>query len=282
VRVIFSFAFIAVLLWVRRDTEWIRPLLVDRRRLLLVLAASALIAMNWGAFIFSVLSGQVLQSSFGYFIVPLVSILLGIIVLGERLQPVQWVGLGLGTVAVLVLGLGYGSLPWLALTLAGSFGLYGLVKKQLGMAAAPSLAAETLVLLPAAAGYLGWLLTTGAASLIGPAAGPLAILGPGPARVAHLVVMIGSGVVTAVPLLMFTGAATRVPLSWMGPISYLTPTLQFLLALTLFQEEMSASRWVGFGLVWLGLGLLAVDTTLRAHQRRGAPRDSRGQLSRSG
>jgi len=267
VRVIFSLLFILLLLAWARDFGWVRPLLRDPRRRRLVILASGLIAVNWGAFITAVISGQVLQSSFGYFITPLVSTALGVLVLRERLRPVGWVAVGLGVLAVIVLGIGYGGLPWIALALALSFGVYGLVKKQLGMAAAPSLAAETAVLLLPALAFLTVLLLRGEASLIGEPTGPLTVLAPDTARLWHVTLMVGAGAVTALPLLMFTGAATRVPLSWLGPLSYLTPTIQFFLALLLFDEAMSPARWWGFALVWVGLLLIAADSWRRRRQR---------------
>src|SRR4051812_31889932 len=231
----------------------LRAVLRDRRRLWLLSGAALLIAVNWGTFIYAVNSNHVIESSLGYFITPLVSAAFGVIVFRERLRPWQLVALGLGTVAVGLLAIDYGRLPWIALTLALSFGTYGLLKKLAGVGAAESLAIETLVLLVPAFVYLVVLQATGSGTFTHHGAG-------------HALLLIALGPVTAVPLLFFAGAVTRVPLTLMGMLQYLAPVLQFLVGLAIVGERMPASRWIGFGLVWAAIVVFSVDG-LRASRR---------------
>ncbi len=260
-RVLWSLLFCALLLTVMRS--W-RPVLTALRapRILGTLTIAALlIAVNWLVYTYGVTTGQAIQASLGYFINPLVSVLLGVIVLREKLRPLQWAAIGMGGVAVVVLAVGYGGMPWIALTLAFSFGLYGFMKKKVGsqVDAVSSLSIETLVLAPVAAGVMIWLGSAGTATLT--------TEGPG-----HFWIMAASGVITAVPLLFFGAAARRLPLTTIGLLQYLAPVLQFLLALLVFGEEMPLERWVGFGLVWVGLVLLTVDMLLSVRrQPRPAP-----------
>jgi chloramphenicol-sensitive protein RarD len=253
-RIVWSLLVVLVLLLAARRWSWIRPLLRDRRRLGLLVLAGFVIAINWGIYIYGVNSGHVVETSLGYFINPLVTVALGVLVLGERLRPVQWTAVGLGTVAVLVLTLDYGRLPWIALLLALSFGTYGLVKKTVGMDPVQSLAVETSALFLPAAVFLVVLQMSGRNTF--------AAQGPG-----HAVLLAGTGIVTAVPLLAFGGAANRVPLTWLGIMQYLTPAMQFLLGILVFHEAMPASRWLGFGLVWVGLAVITIDSVWFARRR---------------
>jgi chloramphenicol-sensitive protein RarD len=195
-------------------------------------------------------SGQVVETSLGYFINPLFTVLLGVLVLGERLRRAQWAALSLAALAVLVLSVENGRPPWIALVLASSFGAYGLLKKTAGVGAVEGLAVETAVLAPVAAVYL---LAVGG--------GTVATEGP-----LHAVLLVGSGVVTAVPLLMFGAAAVRVPLVTLGLLQYLAPTMQFALGVLLFDEPMPAVRLLGFVLVWVALALFTADL-LRSRRR---------------
>lgn len=253
-RIVWSLLVVLVLLLAARRWSWIRPLLRDRRRLGLLVLAGFVIAINWGIYIYGVNSGHVVETSLGYFINPLVTVALGVLVLGERLRPVQWTAVGLGAVAVLVLTLDYGRLPWIALLLALSFGTYGLVKKTVGMDPVQSLAVETSALFLPAAVFLVVLQASGRNTF--------ATEGPG-----HAVLLAGTGIVTAVPLLAFGGAANRVPLTWLGIMQYLTPAMQFLLGILVFHEAMPASRWLGFGLVWVGLAVITIDSVWFARRR---------------
>lgn len=216
-----------------------------RARLLLV-AAGITIAMNWGTFIYGVNSGRVVETSLGYFINPLVTVLFAVALLGERLRPMQWIALGVSAIAVLVIAIEYGRPPWIALILAFSFGTYGLMKKQAGVEAIESLTFETLVLAPVALGYLIWLGLSGDQHFAGHGLG-------------HATLMAATGIVTAVPLLCFGAAAIRVPMTTLGLLQYLGPILQFLIGVAALHERMTAGRWIGFSLVWVALAILTLD-----------------------
>jgi len=235
----------------------IAPVLRDRRRLVLLAAASAMIAVNWGFFIYGVTSNQVVQTSLGYFINPLVSVVFGVALLHERLRRTQWVAVGLGVAAVAVLSFDYGQVPWIALVLALSFGSYGLLKKVLDMGAVESLSVETALLTPLAAAYLAYLVATGSSAW-------------STGDTSMMLLLASTGVVTIVPLLLFSAAATRIPLTWIGLLQYTTPVLQFATGVFILNEPMPASRWVGFSLVWIALVTLAVDSA--AAVRRGRAR----------
>jgi chloramphenicol-sensitive protein RarD len=252
-RIVWSLVAVAALLAV---TVGFRPFLVmlrDRRRALLITAAAFLVAINWFVFIYAVTSDHVIEAALGYFINPLVSAAFGVIFFRERLRPWQAVAFGLALVAVLVLALDYGRPPWIALTLAFSFGTYGLVKKAAGVGAAEGLALETLVLLAPALLYLVVIDVQGTGTFAHESAG-------------HTLLLLSSGPVTALPLLLFSAAVTRIPLTVIGMLQYLGPTIQFLIGLLIIGEAMPASRWIGFTLVWIALVILSVEG-LRAAQR---------------
>jgi chloramphenicol-sensitive protein RarD len=253
-RIVWSVIVLAVVVVVTRRGPSLRALVANRRKLVLLAVASVLITINWGTYIWGVNNHHVVESSLGYFVNPLVSVLLGVLVLGERLRRLQWAALALAAVAVLALTVEYGRPPWVSLVLAFSFGTYGLVKKKADAGAVESLVVETLVVSPVAVAYLITLTATGASSFGGQGAG-------------HVVLMMGTGLVTVIPLLCFGGAATRIPLSTLGLMQYLTPTTQFILGLTVFDEPMPPMRWVGFGLIWLALVLFTIET-LRLHRRQ--------------
>ncbi|WP_051819508.1 EamA family transporter RarD [Streptomyces sp. NRRL S-920] len=245
-----------VLLFVRR-WGWARELVRQPRRLGLVAIAAAVITLNWGVYIWSVNTGHVVEASLGYFINPLVTIAMGVLLLGERLRPVQWAAVAVGLAAVLVLAFGYGQPPWISLCLAFSFATYGLVKKKVNLSGLESLAAETAVQFLPAVGYLVWLGSRGEATFGTQGAG-------------HAALLAATGVVTAAPLVCFGAAAIRVPLSTLGLLQYLAPVFQFLLGILYFHEAMPPERWAGFGLVWLALSLLTWDALRTA--RRNASR----------
>ena len=218
--------------------------------------AAVLIMINWMVYVYGVASKHIVESSLGYFINPLVTIVLAIFFLGERLRRLQWVAVGLGVVAVGVLTFEYGRLPWIALTLAGSFGIYGLAKNKMssGVSALHSYTLETLLLMPVALGMLVWV------AVSGPVAFGTSVVGS--AGLAFY------GVMTAIPLILFGVAANHLPLSWVGFMQYLTPSIQFLLAIFVFGEVMPPSRWIGFGLVWLALVFLSWDMVSARKNRR--------------
>ena len=256
-RILWSCVMLFGLVALGRRWSAIAPALRDRRRLALLAAASVTTALNWGFFIYGVTSNQVVQTSLGYFINPLVSVMFGVLLLHERLRRTQWVAVGLGAAAVTVLSFDYGHVPWLALVLALSFGSYGLLKKVLDMGAVESLSVETALLTPLAAAYLAYLVATGnSAWSVGDPSMTL--------------LLVSTGVVTIVPLLLFSAAATRIPLTWIGLLQYTTPVLQFATGVFLLNEPMPASRWIGFSLVWIALVVLAVDSA--AAVRRGRAR----------
>ncbi|WP_030347230.1 EamA family transporter RarD [Streptomyces sp. NRRL S-1022] len=252
-RMVWSLVFVAVALLFVRRWAWAGELLRQPRRLGLVTVAAAVITVNWGVYIWAVNAGHVVEASLGYFINPLVTIAMGVLLLKERLRPVQWAAVGIGFTAVLVLTVGYGRPPWISLCLAFSFAVYGLVKKKVGLGGVESLTAETAIQFLPALGYLLWLTAHGEASFVNDGTG-------------HAALLASTGVVTALPLVCFGAAAIRVPLSTLGLLQYLAPLFQFLLGILYFHEAMPPERWAGFALVWLALILLTGDA-LRAARR---------------
>src|SRR3954453_2753368 len=241
----------------------LRRTFANRRVRRLLAIAAVLITINWGTYIWGVNNHHVVETSLGYFINPLVSVLMGVLILGERLRRMQWVALGIATVAVLALTVEYGRPPWVALILAFSFGSYGLAKKKANAGAVESLVIETAVDAPFSIGYIVFLTATGASTFTGHGAW-------------HVVLIMGTGVITVLPLLCFGGAATRIPLSTLGLMQYITPSVQFILGLTVLGEPMPPMRWVGFGLIWLALALF---TWSSLHNRHRARRDAAASQS---
>ncbi|MFF4304006.1 EamA family transporter RarD [Streptomyces sp. NPDC001601] len=254
-RMVWSLVFVAVALVFVRRWAWAGELLRQPRRLAMVTVAAAVITVNWGVYIWAVNAGHVVEASLGYFINPLVTIAMGVLLLKERLRPTQWAAVGVGFAAVVVLAVGYGQPPWISLVLAFSFATYGLVKKKVNLGGIESLAAETAIQFLPALGYLLWLAGHGESSFVNDGAG-------------HAALLASTGIVTAVPLVCFGAAAIRVPLSTLGLLQYLAPVFQFLLGILYFHEAMPAARWAGFVLVWLALALLTWDALRTA--RRGA------------
>ncbi|WP_344740193.1 EamA family transporter RarD [Microbacterium awajiense] len=256
-RILLSLVFCALLLTVTRT--WRRLTRVMRRPRLMALTALAggLIFVNWMVYVGAALSDHVIEASLGYFINPIVTVLLGVLVLRERLRVTQWVAIGISLVAVGVIVVAYGSVPWIALVLAGSFGVYGLVKKRIGPAvdAVSGLTLESMWLSPVAIGILVFVAATGGIAF-------------GSAGVGHAVLLSLAGVVTAVPLLFFAAGARRAPLTVIGLLQFVAPILQFAIGVWVLDEPMPVERWIGFGLVWLALIVLTVDS-LR-HARRTA------------
>jgi chloramphenicol-sensitive protein RarD len=242
-RIFWSVLFLVVVISVRNQWAMIWPVFRNRRSMLLLSAGAAFIAINWLIFIYSVVSHQVLQSSLGYFINPLFSILLGMIFLRERLRRWQWVAVIIAGVGVLNLALRSDRLPWIALSLAGSFGLYGLVRKKVDIDSLHGLLVETTVLLPVALVVLAL-----------PASRHVST---------HSLALLSlAKVITAVPLLFFGVALRRLKLSTMGFLQYVGPTLQFLLALVVFHEALDQARLASFALCWLAIGVYAADSIL--------------------
>lgn len=252
-RILWSAVTMGLLVVVLGRGSHLRALLRSGRTMLLLTVAAVTISVNWGTYIWGVNNDRVVESSLGYFINPLVTVLLGVLVLGERLRPAQWVAVGVATAAVAVLTLDYGHPPYVALVLAVSFGTYGLTKKTANVGAVESLAVETAVVAPLAVAYVAVLVTTGES-------------GFGQHGLGHAVLLMSSGIVTAIPLIAFGAAATRVPLVTLGLLQYLTPVLQFALGVLWFHEEMPPARWAGFALVWVALVIFTVEAN--NHRRR--------------
>jgi chloramphenicol-sensitive protein RarD len=263
-RMVWSLVAVLAILIATRHWGWVRPLLRQPRKLALMALAAALISVNWGVYIWGVNSGHVVETSLGYFINPLVTIAFGVLVLHERLRPAQWAAVGVGTLAVVVLTIGYGQLPWIALTLAFSFGSYGLIKKKLDLGGLESLAGETAFQFLPALGFLVYLAVSGH--------GTLGRTDPGSYGWGHSVLLVLCGLVTAVPLLAFGAAAVRVPLTMLGLLQYLAPVFQFGLGIAVFHEQMPPVRWAGFALVWAALLLLSRDALRTARAGAAAAR----------
>ncbi len=264
-RVLWTLVFVVLALLARRRWAWLRAIVRDRRRLTILAVASLVIAVNWGVYIWAVNNGHVVEAALGYYINPLVTVLLGVVLLRERLRPAQWAAVGLATAAVVALTVDLGRPPWIALVLAFSFATYGLMKNQVRMPALESLGVEAALLAVPAAVVLGGIEAGGHGTF-------------GGSQVHVTVLLVSLGVVTAVPLLLFGAAASRVPLSTMGLMQYLTPTLQFLIGLLVAHEAMSTGRWVGFTVVWLALVVFSVDSVrARARGPAAAPVSSSGR-----
>ena len=254
-RVAWSAVFMVGLVVVLRRRERVRQVLASRRNVRLLVIAAVTISINWGLFIWAVNNGHVVETSLGYFINPLVTVLAGVLVLHERLRRLQWVAVGLAAVAVAGLTVSYGRPPWVALSLAFSFATYGLVRKQASVGAVEGLAVETVLVAPVALVFLGWLQVTG---------GSTALVD----LPVHLLLLASTGFVTALPLLFFGAAATRVPLTTLGLLQYVAPTLHLALGVWVFREPMPLDRLLGFGVIWTGLALFTVDAVRHQHRLR--------------
>lgn len=260
-RIVFSLVFCAILITVTRSWPALVAIVRQPRLLLTLALAAVLIYVNWQVYVYGALSGRVIETSLGYFINPIVTVLLGVVLLHERLRLLQWVAVGISAIAVLVIAIGYGGFPWIAITLAFSFGLYGLVKKRVGpkVDALSGLAIETAWLVPVAVVQL---------VVVGASVG----ITFGTAGAQHSVLLVAVGVITAIPLLLFAAASRRLPLVTMGLVQYLTPLLQFLIGVLFLHEAMPTVRWVGFAFVWIALLVLSIDLLLRGRAgRRASP-----------
>ena len=262
-RFLWSFVFLALVITLTRSWSRLRPALSQRRNLALLVVATVLISLNWGVYIWAVNSGRVVEASLGYFINPLVIVLLGTLVFKETLRRLQWTAVGIAAVAVAILTLGFGGVPWIALALAFSWAGDGVVKKIVGMDPIASLTIETAYATPVAAVYLIWL----------QAQGELVF---GHSSPGNTVLLMLTGVVTAVPLVMFGGAANRIPLSTIGVLQYLTPTIQFIIGITVAGEVMSTFQWIGFVVVWLALAVFTYDGVRHARRTREGIADEPG------
>lgn len=259
-RLVWALVVVVVALAIRRRWGWLRLLLRQPRALAALAAAGVAISINWGMFIWAVTNRHVVEASLGYYINPLVSVVLGVLVLRERLDRMRWIAVGLAAAGVLWLTVDFGSPPWISLTLAFSFGTYGLLKKLATVSSLESMAVETAVVFVPALAYLVWLGPSGAF---------------GSAGLGTDMLLVSTGLATALPLLLFGMAAARIPLSTVGLLQYITPTLQLLIGVVLFGEPLDGGKLVGFALVWAALLLLSFATVrgLRA-ARRAAPEEA--------
>ena len=249
-RMLWSLAFLLILLLLRRDWKWLQVVRQPRVFFSFVLSA-LLLSANWLVYIWSVMNHHVIEASLGYFINPLVNIVLGYLILKERMRPLQWAAIGVAALGVAWLTWQAGTVPWIALFLALSFGGYGLLRKTAALGPLEGLSFETIVLFPLAAGYVIWLTVHGQNVFINTASDSTRWL------------LIMAGPLTAIPLLLFATGARKIPLSILGLLQYLSPTLQFLLGVWLFKEAFSADRLVGFVLIWSALALFAGEGLLR-------------------
>ena len=256
-RILLAFVFCIILLSVTRAWRSFGRILRQPRLLLLTAVAGVFIYVNWQVYILATLTGHVIETSLGYFINPIVTVLLGVLVLRERLRLTQWIAIGISVAAVLVIVIGYGDFPWVALTLAFSFGIYGLIKKQVGPAvdAVGGLTLESFWLLPVAIVQL---------IVVGVTTG----ITMGTVSVAHTILLSLAGIITAIPLLLFAAGARRVPLTVIGLLQFIAPVMQFIIGAWVLGEPMPLERWIGFGLVWVALIMLSVDSVRYARRGR--------------
>ncbi|GAT72250.1 EamA family transporter RarD [Microbacterium hydrocarbonoxydans] len=248
-RVLFSLAFCLLLLTVTRGWQAFGVIVRQPRLLGWTALAGVLIYVNWQVFVIGTLTGNVVETSLGYFINPITTVLLGVFVLKERIRGLQWTAIAIAAVAVVVIVVAYGSFPWIALTLTATFGVYGLIKKQIGPAvdAVSGLTLESFWLIPIAVVQLVIVATTPAGISMG-ANGPW-----------HVVLLLFAGVATAVPLLLFAASTRRVNLTVIGMIQFITPVMQFLIGVVVLGEPMPAERWIGFILVWFAIVVFVID-----------------------
>jgi chloramphenicol-sensitive protein RarD len=265
-RVLWCLLFLLAILALRRQWSWLAQVARQPRVLGAFLASSVLLSINWVTYIWSVANGHVVDASLGYFMTPLVSVALGYTVLHERLRRPQWVALSLAVLGVAWLTWQAGRLPWIALVLASSFGVYGLLRKVAQLGALEGLTLETLLLMPPAVVALAWLSSLGRTSF------------PVPDMATNLW-LIGVGPTTAVPLLLFGAGARRLTLTTLGILQYLSPALQFMLGLWVFHEPFSSERGIGFAFIWAALVLYSLDGWRVAQRRPAAPTPATPQIS---
>lgn len=253
-RVVWAFVFVLLIVLLRGRWTRISAVLRNPRVILIYTLTAVLLATNWLVYIYGINSGQVVETSLGYFINPLLSVALGVIFLREHLRPMQWLPVGIAGMGVIYLTLQYGALPWIALALAFSFGMYGLIKKIAPLGSVDSLFVETGIIFLPALLYLLFSESQGAGAF------------------AHqgwqiTILLMFSGVVTALPLLLFGRAARAIPLSLLGILQYIAPTVQFLLGIFLYQEPFSTTRLVGFAMIWTALLIFSIEGYLNRRKR---------------
>ena len=265
-RAVWGLVFCLAALAVTGSLGKVRALIADRGALWRLAVAGALVVVNWSVYVYAVLAGHTTDAAIGYFINPLVTVALGPVVLRERITPIQKIALGLGALAVLILIVGQRSVPITSLTLALTFGLYSLVKKDVAARVDPlaGMVIETAAVSPLLLAYYAYLAATSATSFHALASATEAGVSWG----AHLALLVGAGALTMIPLIMFAAAARGLTLGTMGFLQYLGPTLQLLVAVLIFGEEVPLIRWVAMGVVWLALACLSADWALSAIRAR--------------
>lgn len=254
-RIVWSFGFVLILLLALRQGRAFLKEISSLRILLIYGAAAVFLAINWLTYVWAVNAGYIVETSLGYFINPLLSMLLGVLILREKLRPFQWIPVGLAAAGMLYLTFVYGSFPWIALTLAISFGIYGFVQKVAPLSSLHSVALETLILFLPAAGYLAWANAAGAGAF-------------GHTGIAQALLLAGAGVITTIPLLLFAAAAQRITLFLIGVLQYIAPTMYFLIGVFVYDEPLTPERLTGFAVIWLALILFAAEGYL---SRRAEP-----------
>lgn len=250
-RMTWSMLFLLVVLTLRRQWSWLTPVVRDQRLVGRFGASAVLLAANWGIYIWAVNAGHIVEASLGYFINPLINVLFGLAFLGERLRPIQWLAVALAAAGVVWLTYQAGHLPWISLALALTFAGYGLLRKTARLGALEGLALETLILCPVALLYLLWLWITGASGFIA-------------AQTSVRVLIAAGGPLTAVPLLLFAAGARQIPLSMLGLVQYVTPTLQLLIGILVYREPFGSAQLVGYGAIWAALAIYSTEGIWRA------------------
>lgn len=245
-RILWSLVFVAGILIYQKRIISLKVVMRNSRQMKLLTVAAVLIGFNWGLFIWASMNNHVLDSSLGYYITPLLNVALGVFFFKEKLRQMQWIAIGIAAFAVLFITLAMGVLPWVALSLATSFAMYGYVKKLANVEALESLMIETMILTPLAIGYLIWLQVNGINTFMD-------------YGLSHALWLASAGVVTAIPLLAFGVAIVRLPLTTLGMLQYIGPTIQFFVGIWLTQEAMPQVRFIGFAITWVALVILTVD-----------------------
>jgi chloramphenicol-sensitive protein RarD len=245
-RILWSLLFVAVILIYQKRIISLKVVLANSRQMKLLTVASVLICINWGLFIWASMNDHVLDSSLGYYITPLLNVGLGVFFFKERLRPMQWLAISIAGLAVFYITIAMGVVPWVALSLSTSFTMYGYVKKLANVQALESLMIETLILTPVAIGYLVWLQFNGGNTFL-------------EYGLHHTIWMASAGIVTAIPLLAFGVAITRLPFTTLGMLQYIGPTIQFFVGVWVTKEAMPQERWIGFVITWFALVMLTTD-----------------------
>jgi chloramphenicol-sensitive protein RarD len=256
-RMVWSLVFVAFLLVVRQHWRWLRPAIRSSRTVFTYVATATLLSINWFTYIWAVNAGFIVETSLGYFINPLLNVLLGVLFLNERLRPAQFLALSLAAGGVAYLTFSYGAFPWIALTLAVTFGFYGLIRKTGPLQSTEGLTLETVTMFLPALAYLVYLNANGSGAL-------------GHADLRTLLLLAGTGVVTGVPLLLFGAAAKRITMTNLGLLQYIAPTLQFLLGVLVYKEPFVRDQMIGFGFIWLALVVYTIEG-LRYTRRKSRP-----------